>query len=76
MARTTRRYDIDYKIQSVKLAEEIGLNKAAKEIGIPVNTLNGWIKVAREDRLNLGLGFQTPSSAMSLTEELNMLRKQ
>lgn len=30
MARTTLRYDTDYKIQSVKLAEEIG---------IPVSTL-------------------------------------
>lgn len=61
--KITRRYDTDYKIQSVKLAEEIG---------IPVSTLNGWIKAAGEGRLNLGLGSQIPSSAM-LADKLFMI---
>lgn len=33
-----KRYDRDYKVQAVKLAKEIGINKAAKEIGIAPST--------------------------------------
>ena len=29
-----RKYDHEYKVQAVKLAKEIGVAKAAKEIGI------------------------------------------
>ncbi|CUX18673.1 transposase [Clostridium sp. C105KSO13] len=76
MARNQRQYDTDYKIQSVKLSKEIGLTKAAKELGISTSTLNGWVKAYKEGKLDLGLGFQTPDSAMSLTEELISLRKQ
>ena len=71
-----RQYDMDYKIQSVKLANEIGLTKAARELGVSPSTLTGWIRASKEGRINLGFGTQTPSSAMSLAEELEMLRKQ
>ncbi len=30
-----RKYDDAYKVQAVKLAQEIGGSKAAKELGIP-----------------------------------------
>ena len=35
----SKRYDQEYKVQVVKLAKEIGQAKAAKELGIPKNTL-------------------------------------
>jgi len=34
-----RQYDHEYKVQAVKLAKEIGQAKAAKEQGIPKNTM-------------------------------------
>ncbi|WP_368408212.1 integrase core domain-containing protein [uncultured Eubacterium sp.] len=34
MARNQKHYDTDYKVQSVNLAKEIGLSKAARELGI------------------------------------------
>ncbi|WP_243206733.1 helix-turn-helix domain-containing protein [Oribacterium sp. oral taxon 102] len=34
-----RQYDHEFKVQSVKLAKEIGQAKAARELGIPKNTL-------------------------------------
>ena len=34
-----RQYDHEYKVQAVKLAKEIGQAKAAKELGIPRNTV-------------------------------------
>ncbi len=39
MARNQRHYDKDYKVQAIKLANEIGINKAARELGIASSTL-------------------------------------
>ena len=47
MAQKQRKYDKEYKVQAVKLAKEIGAGKAAKELGIPVDTLYGkdvWMR--------------------------------
>ena len=71
-----RRYDHEYKIQAVKLAKEIGQAKAARELGIPKNTLYGWMRARRQGSLDLGAGTQTPDSAMTLNEELIRLRQQ
>ena len=73
---TNRQYDQEYKIQAVKLAKEIGQAKAARELGIPKNTLYTWIRANRLGKLDLGAGSQTPKSAMTLNEELITLRKQ
>ena len=70
MTRKQRKYDMEYKIQAVKLSEEIGPSKAAAELGISVDTL------AREGRLDTGSGTHNPGSAMSLTQEITLLRKQ
>lgn len=37
-----RQYDHEYKVQAVKLAKEIGQAKAAKELGVPKNTMYGY----------------------------------
>lgn len=76
MARNQKHYDTDYKVQAVTLAKEIGLSKAARELGLAPSTLNGWIKATREGRLISTPGSQTPSDAMSLAEEIAMLREQ
>ena len=41
-----------------------------------MDTLYGWVSAAREGRLDIGPGAHTPQTAMSLAEELNVLRKQ
>ena len=76
MGKTQRNYENEYKVQAVKLAKEIGTDKAAKELGVPKGTLSGWLKAVREGRLNAGSGSHTPESAMSLAEEMAALRKQ
>ncbi|EOS61383.1 hypothetical protein C814_01303, partial [Anaerotruncus sp. G3(2012)] len=43
-----RSYDKEYKVQAVKLAREIGGDKAAKELGIPKGTIHAWLKAVRE----------------------------
>ncbi len=64
------------KIQAVKLGREIGFGKAARELGVNTDTLYGWNKAAREGRLDLGPGSQTPEGAMSLSEEIQKLRQE
>lgn len=76
MARNQKKYDTEYKVQAVKLSKEIGSVKAAAELGIPVNTIYGWQKAVREGRLDIGSGAHTPQTAMSLAEELSVLRRQ
>ena len=76
MAKKQRNYDMEYKIQAVKLAKEIGGAKAAAELGIPENTLYAWMKAAREGRLDTDPGSHTPQTAMNLAEELALLRRQ
>ena len=70
-----RKYDHEYKVQAVKLAKEIGGAKAAKELGIPEGTVHTWLKAVRAGKLDIGEGSHTPASAMSLSEEITMLRK-
>ena len=71
-----RKYDHEYKVQAVKLAKEIGGAKAAKELGIPEGT-NPYMAESRKGPVSwyIGEGSHTPASAMSLSEEITMLRK-
>ena len=71
-----RSYDKEYKVQAVRLAHEVGSSKASIELGIPTNTLYGWMRAQRLGRLNLGVGTQTPKTAMTLADEVNILRQQ
>lgn len=75
MGRNQRKYDHEYKVQAVKFAREIGGSKAAKELGIPEGTIHTWMKAVRTGTLDIGEGSHTPETAMSLAEELALLRK-
>ena len=76
MAKKQRKYDMEYKLQAVKPARELGGAKAAAELGIPENTMYAWTKAAREGRLDIGPSSHTPQTAMTLAEEVQMLRRQ
>lgn len=71
-----RRYDKEYKVQAVKLINEIGMTKASKELGVPPSTMRSWVIADRQGQLNLGEGSYTPEGAMSLAEEIAILRRQ
>ena len=75
MAQNQRSYDNEYKAQAVKLAQEIGGSKAAKELGIPDGTIYGWIKAFKEGHLSAAGAVHTPKNALSLNDELIGLRK-
>ena len=71
-----KQYDAEYKVQAVKLAREIGQVQAARELGIPKNTLYGWTRKVRLGSLDLGVGSQSPEGALTLSQEVTALRKQ
>ena len=45
-----RRYTDDFKAQAVTLAESIGRTKAARQLGIPVKSLENWLTASRAGR--------------------------
>ena len=73
---TKKRYDKEYKVQAVKLIKEVGMTKASKELGVSTSTMRGWVVAARQGQLNLGEGSYTPKGALSLAEEITILKKQ
>jgi len=42
------QYDKSFKKEAVKLAEETGISKAARSLGIPENTLRNWVDNVRK----------------------------
>ena len=73
--RTQKSYDNEFKAQAVKLAQEIGGHKAAKELGVPDGTIYCWIKAFKEGRLSANEAVHSPKAALSLNDELIELRK-
>lgn len=69
-----KQYDPEFKVQAVRLSQEIGSTRAANELGIPKNTLYGWMRAHKDGRFDAG--DRTPGNAMTLSEEVTMLRKQ
>lgn len=69
MAPKQGKYDREYKVQAIKLSKEIGTVKAASELGIPINTLYGWQRAAREGRLDIGVGAHIPRKQQSVLQK-------
>lgn len=72
---TGRQYDEKFKLQAIKLAKEIGTKKAAEELGIPKNTLGGWISKARKGEIDTGKGNRNPEETLNLAQQLQEERK-
>ena len=66
---------MECKIESVKLAKELGGANVAAELGSPENTVYAWAKAAGEGRMDTGPGFHTLQKAITLAEEVHMLRR-
>ena len=74
---STKKYDREYKEQAVKLAHDLGSPKeAAEQLGIPRDTLYGWIKKWRDGYLDIGPEARSPENIQHLNDEVQRLRKQ
>lgn len=71
-----RNYDNEFKVQAVKLARETSCKQAAGELGVPYNTLSGWLRKVKNGEIDPGAGEQTPETALTLAAEVQLLRKQ
>ena len=56
-------YEKEFKEQAVKMAIEVGAAKAARDLGIPANTLYTWISKAKVhgERAHVGSGNKRQS---------------
>lgn len=68
------RYDNEFKAQAVKLALEIGQNKACNELNLPENTLYNWLHAYRKGKLDLGSGMRLQACSLTKDDELEELR--
>jgi len=76
MKRETKSYPEEYKVEAVKLANEVGRTKAADELGIPKGTVYGWVRAAKLGQIDTGKGTQTPASAMTQAQEIQRLQSE
>jgi len=68
-----KRYDLAFKLEAVKLADDIGVSKAAKDLKIPYSTIETWQRKARAGEF---AGMEpSPEAALSLAEENKRLRQ-
>jgi transposase len=67
-------YEKEFKEQAVKMAAEVGSAKAANDLGIPVNTLYGWMSRAKihGERTHVGSGHKRQDAE---NEEISRLNK-
>jgi transposase len=48
-----KQYDYEFKVEAVKASEEIGTSRAAREMNVPITTLELWKKKSREGTLGI-----------------------
>ena len=67
-------YEKEFKEQAVIMAADVGPTKAANDLGIPVNTLYGWMSRAKIHgvRAHVGSGNKRQSTE---NEEISKLNK-
>lgn len=72
--KTARSYTKEYKVEAVKLVQEIGNGQASVELGVPPSTLSHWVRDAQVGRIDTGAGSQTPGGALTQAAEIQKLR--
>jgi transposase len=68
-----RKYDESFKSNALQLSEELGVNRAAKELGIPVNTLYVWRQKHEKGELTADIPYK-PKTALKLSDEVQALK--
>jgi transposase len=80
MAKETvpnRRYTDEFKLEALRLAESVGINQAAKRLGMPSSSLGNWARLKRNGKLTaLPRAMPITGSAAELEAENNRLRRE
>ena len=46
-----RQYTDEFKLEALRLAESVGINQAAKRLGMPSSSLGNWARLKRSGKL-------------------------
>jgi len=65
-----KRYDKDFREQALRLSDEVGLKKAAKQLGVVYATLSDWRKQRVKNSKNTKEAVQNP------VDEIARLKKE
>jgi len=68
-----RRYDAQFKLQAVDLGKEIGIPKAAQDLGISEGNLRNWTKAVADRGRQ---AFAPASQRTDIDAELKRLREE
>lgn len=68
--RLTRKYTLEFKQQAAELAIRIGIGRAARQLGVPVSSINEWKQNADKGKP------QSKKSLLTLEEENRLLVKE
>lgn len=73
-----RQYTDEFKVEAVRLGESIGVNPAAKRLGIPDSSMWNWIRLNRAGKLKAAGGATAPikRSVTDLEAENSRLRRE
>src|SRR5258705_7787686 len=79
MAKATapnRQYTEEFKVEALRLGESIGINQAAKRLGIPASSLGNWVRLKRNGKVStVPRGSPIKGSAAELEVENNRRRR-
>jgi transposase len=72
-----RQYTDEFKLEALRLAESVGINQAAKRLGMPNSSLGNWARLKRSGKLAAlpGAG-PVKGSAAELEAENSRLRRE
>jgi transposase len=72
-----RRYTDEFKVEALRLAESVGINQAAKRLGMPNSSLGNWARLKRNGKLAaLPRADPLKGSAAELEAENSRLRRE
>ena len=73
-----RQYTDEFKIETVRLAQSIGGNAAAKRLGVPQSTVTNWVRRAGESvpAAPQGDGASLKRPVAELEAEVSRLRRE
>jgi transposase len=74
--RIQKRYDDEFKKSALKLADEIGVTKASRELGIPDSTFYIWRRKATAGEIDFTPANKKAKAAQSLAEENKQLKQE
>ena len=69
------KYDNEFIMQALRLAKEVGVSDAARQLGINKSTLSWWKRQHENGSINLKNSDNTPEGALSIEEENRLLRE-